>query len=191
MHAILKRSKLDDKVKAVETMNNNLLLDNISYEVEFDDGTTEFLTANIISENLLAQVDEEGNSQMRLDEIIDHIGDVNTIGKENAFMETTNGMKRIKMTTTGWQLCIQLKYGSTDLVALKEIKQSYPVELEDYTKRMKIDGDPTFSWLVPYVQKKRVIILSKVRSKYWQQTKQVWNTVTKFNKGSLCIGLGK
>ena len=42
----------------------------------------EVLTANIISENLLAQVDEEGHRQILLDEIIDHIQDVNDIGNE-------------------------------------------------------------------------------------------------------------
>ena len=35
---------------------------------------------------------------------------------------------------------------------------------------MKIDYEPVFAWWVPYVQKKREIISSKVKSKYWQQT---------------------
>ena len=74
----------------------------------------EVLTANIISENLLAQVDEEGHRQMLLYEIIDHRYDVNAIGKEDAFTKTPNGMKQRKMTTAGWQLCIQLIDESTD-----------------------------------------------------------------------------
>ena len=37
-------------------------------------------------------------------------------------------------------------------------------------KRMKIDDELAFVWWVPYVQKKREIVLSKVKSKYWQQT---------------------
>ena len=35
---------------------------------------------------------------------------------------------------------------------------------------MKIDDEPAFAWWVPYVQKKREIVLSRVKSKYWQQT---------------------
>jgi hypothetical protein len=36
------------------------------------DGETEILTANIIAENSLAQVDEEGHRQMMIAEIEDH-----------------------------------------------------------------------------------------------------------------------
>ena len=58
IHAIVKSCKLDDECKAVENMNNNLLLDTRSYQVYFDDGMNEVLTVNIIDKNLLAQVDE-------------------------------------------------------------------------------------------------------------------------------------
>ena len=119
VYAIVQRHKLDDQCKAVGNMNNNPLLDIRAYEVEFSDSTTEVLTANIIDENLLAQVDEEGNRQMFLDKIVDYIQDVNAIGTEYAFTETTNGTKQSKMTTEGQQVCIQCKYGSTDWVALK------------------------------------------------------------------------
>ena len=72
MHVIVKRLKLDDEGKYDRKMNNNPLLDTRAYEVWFADDTTEVLTANTISENLLAQIDEEGHRQIILDEIIDH-----------------------------------------------------------------------------------------------------------------------
>ena len=81
IHAIVNRRKLDAEDKAVGNMNNKPLLDTRAYEVEFSDGTTKVLTAKIIADNLLAQVDEEGHCQMLLDEIIDHRQDVNAIGK--------------------------------------------------------------------------------------------------------------
>ena len=79
MHAIVKRRKLDGEGKAVVNMNNNPLLDNRAYEVAFSDGTTEALTANIISKNPLAQVYEEGHRKIVLDQIIYHRQDVNAI----------------------------------------------------------------------------------------------------------------
>ena len=79
MHAIVNRRKLYDEGKAVGNMSKNPLLDTIAYELEFYDVTTEVLTANIISKNLLAQDDEEGHYQMLLDEIIYHRQDVNYI----------------------------------------------------------------------------------------------------------------
>ena len=123
-------------------MNNDPLLDNRAYEVQFSDSMNEVLTANIVDKNILAQVDEEGHRQIILDEIIDHRQDVNAIGKEDAFTKTPNGMKQGKITKAGWQLCIQLIDESTDWFALKNIKQSYPVQLADYVKRVEIDDKP-------------------------------------------------
>ena len=67
MHAIVKRHKLDDEGRDVGTMKNNPMIDTRVYEVEFADGATEVLTDNIIANNLLAKVDEEGHCQMILD----------------------------------------------------------------------------------------------------------------------------
>ena len=92
---------------------------------------------------------------MILDETIDHRQYVNDIGKEYASTKTLNGMKQGKMTTSGWQLCIKQKYGSTIWVTLKYINQNYTIELEDYAERMKTDDEPAFAWWFPYVQKKR------------------------------------
>ena len=58
MHAIVKRSKIDDNGNPIVSESTNLLVDIRDYEIEFIDGTIETLTTNIISENLLVQVDE-------------------------------------------------------------------------------------------------------------------------------------
>ena len=41
--------------------NVNPILDTRKYEVEFEDGTIEILSANVLAENILSQVDEEGH----------------------------------------------------------------------------------------------------------------------------------
>ena len=58
MNAIVKRRKLDGEGKAVRNMKNNPPLDTRAYKVGFAGGTTEVLTPNIISDNLLAQINE-------------------------------------------------------------------------------------------------------------------------------------
>ena len=63
MHTILNRRKLDDEGKAVGNMNNNPLLDTIAYEIQFSDSTTEVLTTDLIDDNCLAQVNEEGHQK--------------------------------------------------------------------------------------------------------------------------------
>ena len=66
MHAILKQRKLDDYGNPIGTESTNQLVDTRAYEIEFIDGTTEILIANIIVENLLAHIYEEGHRQLLL-----------------------------------------------------------------------------------------------------------------------------
>jgi hypothetical protein len=72
-HAHTKRRAVDVEGRPIGRPSTNpRLLDSRQYEVEFMDGEVEILMANIIAENLLAQVDEEGHRQMLIDEIEDH-----------------------------------------------------------------------------------------------------------------------
>jgi hypothetical protein len=71
-HAHVKRRAVDVEGRPIGRPSTNPLLDSRQYEVEFMDGEVEILTANIIAENLLAQVDEEGHRQMLIEEIEDH-----------------------------------------------------------------------------------------------------------------------
>jgi hypothetical protein len=54
----------DEEGNPVGNANDNPLLDSRKYKVEYADGHVEELTANIIAENLIVQVDEEGRRQM-------------------------------------------------------------------------------------------------------------------------------
>ena len=130
----------------------------------------EELTANIIAENLIAQIDEEGRRQMMLEEIIDHRSTQAAISKPEGTYTNQYGVRRQKQTTRGWELLVQWKDGSTDWVALKDFKETYPVELAHYAVDRQIHEEPAFAWWVPYVLKKQKRILQKVKSKYWART---------------------
>ena len=52
--------------------NENPILDTRMYEVEYLDGERMSLAANNIAENLFAQIDDDGNCQVLMDEIIGH-----------------------------------------------------------------------------------------------------------------------
>ena len=52
--------------------HKSCLLDSRQFEVEYNDGITEILSAHIIEENILAQVDDQGQMQLLLEKIIDH-----------------------------------------------------------------------------------------------------------------------
>jgi hypothetical protein len=56
--------------------------------------------------------------------------------------------------TQGWQFLCQWKDGSTNWVALKDTKNSYPVQVADYAVANHVDDEPAFSPWVPTILKK-------------------------------------
>ena len=68
---VTKRLK-DARGLPIGMANQNPILDTRMYEVEFPDGTKQAMAANYIAENLFAQVDDEGNRVVLMDEIVDH-----------------------------------------------------------------------------------------------------------------------
>ena len=53
---------------------------------------------------------------------------------------------------------------------MKDLKESYPVQLAEYAVQARIAEEPAFGWWVPHTLKKRNRIIAKVRSKYWVRT---------------------
>ena len=127
------------------------------------------ITTNAIADNIMSQVDEEGHRQLLLRDIVDHrINDEALKHKDSFYI--VGDTKRRKKITIGWQMCVEWKDGSTDWVELKDLKQSYPVELARYARDNKLENEPAFAWWVPFVEKKKSQIISKIKSKYWQRT---------------------
>lgn len=57
-----------------------------------------------------------------------------------------------------------------DWVSMKDMKESYPVELAHYALNRNIHKEPAPDWWVPYVIRKEKRIIQKVKSKYWART---------------------
>ena len=161
------------------------MLDTREYAVEFRDGHAESLSANLIAQHLYSQVDEEGNVHILLDDIIDHKRGKNAVNREDAFIIMKNGVKQRQETTQGWKMLCQWKDGSTNWVALKDMKHSYPVQVAESAISNRIADEPAFSWWGVHntVKQRDCIlarILSKVKSKkYWQHTHKFGITIPK------------
>lgn len=69
------------------------------------------ISANVIAENILSQVNEEGHHQMIFDEILDYRKDHTALDETNGFRILPNGQKHPKMTTKGWTFLVQWKNG--------------------------------------------------------------------------------
>ena len=50
------------------------------------------------------------------------------------------------------------------------MKDSFPVQLAEYSVRARISQEPAFAWWVSFVLKKPNRIIAKVKSKYWVRT---------------------
>ena len=150
--------------------NENPILDTRMYEIEYLDGERTSLAANNIAENLFAQIDDEGNRQVLMDEIIGHRSNEHAVKQQDAFITTNTGTKRRKETTKGWELLVRWKDGGTDWIALKDIKESYPVQVAEYAVSSHISEEPAFAWWSSSVLKKRNRIIAKTKSKYWLRT---------------------
>ena len=74
------------------------------------------------------------------------------------------------MTKKDWEICVLWMDGSTDWIAIKDLKQSYPIYLDDFAQLHGIHEEATFAWWVPYVEQQRKAMISKLKSKYWQRT---------------------
>jgi hypothetical protein len=154
----------------IGTANDNPILDTRMYEVEYPDGYKASLAANAIAENMFAQVDDEGHRHVLFEAIVDHRTDGSEVKQQDAFLTTRTGTKRRRETTQGWEILVQWKDGSTTWITLKDMKNSYPVQLAEYAVQSRLSGEPAFAWWVSHVLKKRNRIIGKVGSKYWVRT---------------------
>jgi hypothetical protein len=104
-----------------------------------------------------------------MNEIVDHRKTSEAIKKEEGTYK--RGLVEVKKKTTkGWDLLVSWKDGSENWVALKDLKASYPVQLAQYATDNKIADEPAFAWWVPHVLNKKVAIIKKIKSKYWEKS---------------------
>jgi hypothetical protein len=150
--------------------HSNPFFDTREYDVEFTDGTTEKYAANVIAENMYAQVDDEGNMFQLLLEIMDHKKDGTAIDISNGMVTSAYGNTKPKITTQGWTLLVMWKDQSMSWVKLKDLKASNPIELAEYAVVNHIAEEPAFKWWVSHMLRKRNCIIPKVKSKYWKTT---------------------
>jgi len=157
---VTKRAKGEDG-NPIGKHNANPLFDTRKFEVEFPDGDVQEYYANVIAENLFSQVDSEGRQMLLMESISDHKKDEQAIKKEHW---------KGGPTTKGWKLLVQWKDGTEDWIPLKDLKESNPVEVAEYSVANKIDEEPAFRWWVRKVLRRKRRIISKVKSRYWRTT---------------------
>ena len=108
---VVGRSKDDEDGNIVGNYDDNPHLNTMLYDVEFPDGEIREYAANVIAENMYAQVDADGHMHTMLDSIIDYKKDGNAMEQSDMYVVTKSGNRRMRQTTNGWNLLIQWKDG--------------------------------------------------------------------------------
>jgi hypothetical protein len=106
---------------------------------------------------------------MLMKEIMDHQLDRSAVPVDNTYYVDPNGWTSCWMTTKGWKLLIERKDGTTDYLPLKDLKESYSVQVAKYAVMNKIMEQPV-AWWVPCVLQQREQIIQKVKTRYWKCT---------------------
>jgi len=74
-------------------------------------------------------------------------------------------------TTKGWKLQVMWKDDTLSLVALRKMKDSFPVPTAEYVVAHQLSKKPAFRWWVNHVLRKDRHIVEKLkRKKYWPRT---------------------
>ena len=82
-------------------------MNTITYDVEFPDGEIREYAANIIAENMLSQVDNEGYTLQHLSQIVDASSDDSAVSKSALYCTTKRGNRRMRHTTCGWKMLVR------------------------------------------------------------------------------------
>lgn len=131
---IVKRRHQDAERNLYGKQNANPILDTRKYEVQMPDGSVETYGANIIAENIMSQVDDEGNMFVLLDEILDHKRESTALTEADAYFTTKTGRKRMKATTVGWKLLVSWKDRTSSWVRLAVRIDAYVLKHEEFCK---------------------------------------------------------
>ena len=101
-HGTVKRRAIGADGRTIGTYDDNPLLNTMVYEVEFPDGQIKEYSANLIVENMLTQVDEDGYTITMMEGIVDyHKDDAVAISKSDGFITTRSGQRRRRKSTQG------------------------------------------------------------------------------------------
>jgi hypothetical protein len=162
---VLGRSVDTDTGRTTGTFDENPYLNSVIYDVGFPDGEIKQYAANIIAENMYSQVDADGFQTNLLNSILDFKTDETAVAREDMYVTRKSGNRGLKKTTAGWKLLVLWKDGFEEWVPLKDMKDSYPIEVAEFAKARGISEEPAFKWWVTYTLKKRNVLVSAVKAR--------------------------
>jgi hypothetical protein len=162
--------KRDIHGNPVGMSNKNPILDTHVYEVTFPDGHTAEYSANMIAKCLYSQVDSEGHQYVLMEEIIDWKQTDDAVNENDILQVSHNGNLHPRRTTKGYYLCVKWKDGSTSWEPLKDMNESYPIQVAEFAVTRGIENLPGFRWWSSHVLKCKDHIISAIKTRHKKKT---------------------
>ena len=132
--------------------NPNPYMNTVLYEIKFEDGTSAAYGANIIAENMWRMCNNEGFHEDLLHLIVDIRFCKNAV--KDGLIYNPKEKRVLKKTTRGVDLLCAIKNGQnadgSDRIVktwhpLKELKESYPIQVAEFSIARGVDGMPAFA----------------------------------------------
>jgi hypothetical protein len=142
----------------------NPLLDTREYQVRYANGAMEELTAKIINESTMSQVDAAGKHNAIFKDIVDHRSDKTAVLPDDGYTLDRKGRRHQKITNKGWQLLVEWNDGTTEWLPLKDLKESHLIQVTEYAICNKIAEQPAFAYWVREVMRQRDRTIKKVKA---------------------------
>ena len=98
---------------------------------------------------MYSQVDNDRYHHSILESIIDFRKNTKAISKDNMYIMTESGQRRLRKYTVGWDFRVSWSDGSESWVPLSLLNNSYPIEADEFAVAWKIAAEPTLAWWVP------------------------------------------
>ena len=81
-----------------------------------------------------------------MDTIEDHRTNGKQLSLEESYITSPNGGRRRRETTKGWEILICWKDGSTTWETMKDVKNTYSLQLAEYAHQQQLTFKPAFIW---------------------------------------------
>jgi len=111
-------------------------------------------------------VDSEGNHHVLLDEIVDWKRTDDAVDDHDILQISHNGNLHPRRTTKGYHLCVKWKDGSTSWEYLKDMKESFPLQVAEFAISQGIQELPGFRWWVHQTIKRRNRIINAIKMRF-------------------------
>ena len=131
-------------------------LNSIVYDIEFPDGTVHAYSANVITENMLTQMNDDDFTMKIMQGVIDHKMDTTAVSKFDRYAVTLRGRKKLRKPTYPWKLLVTRKDESESWILLKYLKEYHPIKLAEYSKSRGTANETAFIFWVPYTLRKEM-----------------------------------